>query len=165
VALTTRDLDRAYTASREAAELQRARAPERRNLSELGTALGNLGVAALLLGRLDEARARLAESVSVRTEIRDALGLASAFTGLAAVAIEDGAFKRAARLLGAVDAVRERTDAELEPLDAELYEQTTAAALAELGEETFARERASGRTLGAEEAADVALQTRAVAPG
>ena len=47
VALTTRDLDRAYTASREAVELQRARSPERRNLSELGTALGNLGVAAL----------------------------------------------------------------------------------------------------------------------
>ncbi len=161
VALTTRDLDRAYTASREAVELQRARSPERRNLSELGTALGNLGVAALLLGRLDEARARLAESVSVRTEIGDALGLASACTGLAAVAVEDGAHARAARLLGVVDAVRERTDAELEPLDAELYERATGAALAELGDETFAREHASGRTLSPEEAADIALQTRA----
>jgi tetratricopeptide (TPR) repeat protein len=156
-ALTARDLDRAYAASLEAVELQQAGPPERRNLSALGAALGNLGVAALLLGRQDEARRRLAESVTVRAEIRDALGLASAFTALAAVAAEDGAFTRAARLLGAVDAVRDRTDAELEPIDAELYERTEAAARRELGDEAFARERAAGRSFRAEEAAELAL--------
>lgn len=49
-----RDLDQAYATSREAVELQRGRSPEHRNLSELGTALGNLGVAAFLRGSPDE---------------------------------------------------------------------------------------------------------------
>lgn len=94
----------------------------------------------------------------MRTEIRDALGLASAFTNLAAVAAADGTFVRAARFLGVVDAARDRTDAELEPLDAELYERTRAEALAELGDEAFAREREDGRTLDPDEAAALALE-------
>jgi predicted ATPase/DNA-binding SARP family transcriptional activator len=158
VTLTTGDLDRAYAVSLEAIELHRARPPEQLQLAAFGAALGNLGVTALLQGRLDEARTNLAESVSVRREIRDALGMASVFTGVAALAAEERGFARAARLLGAVDAVREQTDAELEPIDTRLYERTAAGARAELGEEAFAREREEGRNLGLDEAAELALE-------
>ena len=156
-ALTAGDLELAYAASLEALELHRACPPEEQSRQELGTVLGNLGNAAFLLGRLDEARAHLGESLSVRTELRDALGLASTFTGLAALAAEEEAFTRAARLLGAVDAARERTDAELEPLDVELYERTAAAARERLTPERFASERGEGRRLSLEEAAAFAL--------
>ena len=158
VALTTGDLERAYKASLEAVELHRASPPEQRTSSELGAALDNLGVAALLQGRLLEARTHLAESLSVRRRIEDALGLASSFTSLAALVAEEGEFGRAARLLGAVDAARERTDAELEPFDAELYERTVATVGNELGADTFARLREEGRALPLEEAAAVALE-------
>lgn len=158
VALTRGDLDRAYAASREAIELHRARPPEQLHLTEYGAALGNLGVTALLLGRLDEARATLLESVSVRRELRDALGLASAFAGVAALAAEEGTFARAARLLGAADTVRGQTDAELEPFTAQLYRRTAALSCAELGEEAFEREREQGRGLSLEQAAEVALE-------
>ena len=156
-ALTKGDLDRAHAASLEALELLRALPPERLSQQELGVVLGNLGVTALLQGRLDEARACLAESVSVRRGIRDALGLASSFTGLAALAAEERAFPRSARLLGAADAVLRQTDAELEPQDTELYERTAASARRELGDEAFARWREESRNLGLDEAAEVAL--------
>ncbi len=118
---------------------------------------GNLGIAALLRGRLDEARSHLAESVSVRRKIQDAFGLASVFTSLAALAAEEGAFARAAHLLGAVDAMIERTDAELEPIDEQLYERSAAAAGASLGPERFASARDEGRGLSLDEAAAFAL--------
>jgi predicted ATPase/DNA-binding SARP family transcriptional activator len=157
-ALTAGDLDLAHAASLEAVELERSDPPEQRNLSSFGAVLGNLGTTALLQGRLDDARAHLAESVAVRREIQDALGLASSFTCLAALAAEEGSLARAARLLGAADAVRERTDAELEPLDSRLYERTADAARGELGDEAFARAHEEGRRLGLEQAADIALE-------
>jgi hypothetical protein len=105
------------------------------------------------------------EGQALREEIREALGLASAFTCLAALAAEEGAFARAVRLLGAADAVCERTDAELEPLDAELYERTTTAARSGLGDEAFTRAREEGRNLGLDEAAEVALEAAEPAGG
>jgi predicted ATPase len=156
-ALTAGDLDRAYAASFEAVELSRARPPEQRPLAEFGAALNNLGTAALLQGRLTEARTYLAESVSVRRGIREVLGLASSFTGLAGLAAAEGSFARAACLLGAADAVLERTDAELEPVDAELYERTAAAARRELGNDAFARGREEGHNLGLDGAAALVL--------
>jgi predicted ATPase/DNA-binding SARP family transcriptional activator len=164
-AVTAHAFDRAYEASLEAVELARTSPPEQRNLSRFGAALGNLGLSALLQGRVDEGRAWLAESVTVRAEIHDALGVASSITGLAAVAVEDGAFARAARLLGAVDAILARTDAELEPIDAELYERTATAARRELGEDAFAREREAGRNLALDEATELALEALKPAGG
>jgi predicted ATPase/DNA-binding SARP family transcriptional activator len=158
VALAAGDLDRASAASLEAIELYRARPSDKQDPFGLGAALGNLGVAALLQGRLSEARASIAESLSVRKELQDALGIASGFTGLAAVAAEEGAFARAARLLGAADAVGERTDAKLEPVDVEIYERAAAAARSGLTEEAFAKAREEGRNLGLDEAAAFALE-------
>jgi non-specific serine/threonine protein kinase len=151
------DLDRAYAASLESTELIRARPPEQRPLSTLGTALEGLGLAALLQGRLGEARTHLRESLAVRSEIRDVHGLVAAFTGVAALAAEDGEFSRAAPLLGAADALRERTDAELEPFMGALYERTAAAARERLSGEGFASAHEEGRKLPLEDAVAFAL--------
>jgi tetratricopeptide (TPR) repeat protein len=152
-AVTAGDAERAYSASLEAVELNRGQASQ-----QLGTALGNLGCAALLLGRLAEARERLGECVSIKRSLQEALGLASAFIGFAAIAVEEGAFARAARLLGAADALFERTDADPEPFDAKLYERTAAAACGGLGDEQFAKECDEGRSLALDEAAAFALE-------
>ena len=157
-ALAAGDLERAYAASLESVEIYRASPPEGGAFSGLGTALGNLGVAELLQDRLREAREHLVESLSVRTRIQDGHGLVSAFTGLAALAVEERDFARAALLLGAADAVCDRSDAELEPFSAELYERAAAAARDELGNVSFARRREEGRALTLEEAAAAAVE-------
>ena len=151
-ALTAGDADRAYTASLEAVELNQQQA-----LHQHGTALGNLGSAALLQGRTAEARARLGESLSIKRRLEDALGTASVFIGLAAIAMEEGELVRAGRLLGSADALFERTDAELEPFDADLYRRTAVAARSGLTDEAFAHAYEAGRSLGLDEAAAVAL--------
>ena len=46
---------------------------------------------------------------------------------------------------------------ELEPIDADLYDRTAAAARSVLGDESFAAAHEEGRSLGLEEAAAVAL--------
>jgi hypothetical protein len=94
----------------------------------------------------------------VRTRIQDGHGLVHAFTGLAALAVEERDVARAALLLGVVDAVCERSDHELEPFDAEFYERTAAAARDELGNDAFEGRREEGRNLPLEEAAAVALE-------
>jgi hypothetical protein len=150
VLLAAGDIDRAYEASLEAMASMTATSP--------ASAFGNAGHAALLLGRLGEARDHLAESLLLWLQTEDAHGLASVFTSLAALAVEEHAYERAARVLGATDAVCERTDAHLEPLDADLYERTAAAARSKLAVDAFERAREEGRNLGLDEAADVALE-------
>ena len=54
--------------------------------------------------------------------------------------------------------MRERTDAELEPLEVELYERTATAAGHGLGHDDFASVREEGRNLELEEAAAFALE-------
>ena len=124
-------------------------------------ALPQLRLAELLQGRLPEAREHLVESLSVRIRIQDGHGLVSAFTDLAALALEERDFARAALLFGAVDAACARSDAELEPFTAELSERAAVAARGELGDDSFARLREEGRKLGVEEAAALARAERA----
>ncbi|MBD0330209.1 MAG: AAA family ATPase [Thermoleophilia bacterium] len=157
VALETGEPERARTASLEALDLLRRSPPERERPSELGAVLGNLACAALFEGRPQEAGAHLRESLALRIPIRDLHGIASALTGVAAVAAEEGAHEAAARLLGAVDAVCERADLALEPVDAELYARAADAARRGLGEGELAAAREEGRALEPEDAAALVL--------
>jgi predicted ATPase/DNA-binding SARP family transcriptional activator len=163
VALQAGDPERAHDASLEALERFREIGPEGERADELVTVFGNLGLAALFQGRHSEARAHLAESLSLALRFRDHLNIAAAFTGLAAIAGSDGEYGRAARLLGGADAVCERAEIELEPVGAELYERTAEAARSELTDEGFARAREEGRNLELEEAAAAALDVEATA--
>jgi predicted ATPase/DNA-binding SARP family transcriptional activator len=165
VALAAGDRERAKATSLEAAELHRASRPELQRANTLAQALDTLGLVALFEGRLAEARAHFAESLSLTLRFRDLPKLPAKFTYLAALAARQGAFERAASLLGSVDALCERTDVDLglEPLEMELRQQTEAEARRNLTDEGFSRAREEGRKLPVEEAAAAALD--AVAPG
>jgi hypothetical protein len=69
-----------------------------------------------------------------------------------------GAPERAARLLGAVQALRDAIGAPVPPEYRAAYERTAAAARAALGEEAFTAAWAAGRTLSWEQAVAYALE-------
>jgi predicted ATPase/DNA-binding SARP family transcriptional activator len=153
VALATGDHRKAHDASLEALALRRQTAPARQRLEEVAVILGNLGHAELLEQRPAEARAHIAEALSLSLELHSPLNIAAALVGLAAVAVTDGAFTHAARLLGTAEATCSQFGIELEPLNTELHEQTATRAQGALGNEEFARAREEGRSLPPEEAA------------
>ncbi len=71
--------------------------------------------------------------------------------GLVLVAVTAGCPERAARLAGAIDALRQRAGATLEPSLAERVDPAVAVARAALGEEAFAAEWAAGRAMALEQ--------------
>ena len=163
VALAAGDRERAQAASLEALELHRKSPPELQRANTLGTALATLGVVALFQGRLCEARERLTESLSLALQSRDLPTLPPQLTRFAALAAGEGDFRRAAFLLGAADALCERTDFEfgLEPLESDLHERTESEARTNLTQEEFVKAREEGRKVAPEEAAAVALERSA----
>jgi predicted ATPase/DNA-binding SARP family transcriptional activator len=163
VALAAGDRERAQAASLEALELHRKSPPELQRANTLGTALATLGVVALFQGRLSEAREHLTESLSLALQFRDLPTLPPQLTRFAALAAGEGDFRRAAFLLGAADALCERTDFEfgLEPLESELHERTESEARTNLTQGEFVKAREEGRKVAPEEAAAVALERSA----
>jgi predicted ATPase/DNA-binding SARP family transcriptional activator len=119
---------------------------------ELGNSEGaafaslNLGHVAVELNEHAEALPRFEEAFERFSELGFREHLASALDGLAAVAVENGQFARAARLLGAADALL--TDTGASPVSFEgLRESTARSAQAGLGEEEFERAFAAGREI------------------
>jgi predicted ATPase/class 3 adenylate cyclase len=105
-----------------------------------------------------------AESLGLFREVGDRHGLAWVLSNLAIVAQSRGAWPRAARLFGAVDALRETLDSSslsLSPAERGAYEAAVAAARATLGADAFAAAWAEGRALPLEQAVAEALTTTA----
>jgi DNA-binding CsgD family transcriptional regulator len=90
--------------------------------------------------------------LTLLAETGDTWYLASPLSGLASVAALTSAPERAARLFGAVDALRERSGAHVFPTEGRRSERATATARAALGDDAFARACAAGRSLTLEEA-------------
>jgi non-specific serine/threonine protein kinase len=116
------------------------------------------------LGRLDReagegARAarRYGESLRLQREGGSVLNLEPTIAGLAALAADHGRADSAARLLGMVKAIQERTGAAPVRLIQLDREQAESAARAMLGEEHFTAAVAAGRTLPFADAVDEAL--------
>lgn len=125
-----------------------------------GVAIGrlNVGVAGVMGGRLAEAFAPLRESLA------DAAGMGYGEVvayGLVALAAALGADEAdaAGRLLGAGDALLERTEAALEPAERALRERALATLREQLGETGLQEALCDGRQLTAEEAVELALET------
>jgi predicted ATPase/DNA-binding SARP family transcriptional activator len=107
-------------------------------------ALLGLGAVARLGGRLDEAVEHLVRALELCERAGFGHNAALALVGLAAVAIERDDHDEAALLLGRATERVAAAGGELTGPDAELYERTSAAALAALGAERFAEMVASG---------------------
>jgi predicted ATPase/DNA-binding XRE family transcriptional regulator len=120
--------------------------------------LNTQALAARLRGDEEQAGALLRESVGFAATLRDAWTVVLGASGLAGVATKLGQPERAARLFGAVDALRESTGADVSwTAWRDLNERDLAAARENLDAETFDAARAEGRTMTFEEAVAEAL--------
>ncbi len=117
----------------------------------------NLGLVGRQRGNALGAVHRYRDALTVAHALEDRETVAYALAGLAGVAGEAGDFLRAARLLGAADALLETIGATLERSERELHDADMVAARTALGEERFATAWAAGRALTWEAAAAEAL--------
>jgi hypothetical protein len=135
----------------------------------LSRAAGNTLAVALMLHNLGQATLGQGAPVHVAREyFREALELARAvgarpvvalcLVGFAAAAAAEGALRRAARLLGAADALLE-TLGTPETVDRAVYDRAVSVVGAGLDGAAFAAARAEGRALTLDQAADYALST------
>jgi predicted ATPase len=107
--------------------------------------LGNLALAALRLGELDEAAAKIRENLALSLRLHDHVSTVHALAVLAAVLTERGQPEVAARVLGACAALLEEEGLSLQELEAELYEETEATLQEQLGESGFTSQLDAGR--------------------
>jgi predicted ATPase/DNA-binding SARP family transcriptional activator len=120
--------------------------------------LGRLALAEAGLdrARLDEARARFAESLKIHAETEDAWGTAIALEGLAAVAVARGTPRRAATLMAASDSLRTRIASALTPAERDEHARLVDGVRVALGAD-FARLWAEGRARALPETIRLAL--------
>jgi Tfp pilus assembly protein PilF len=100
------------------------------NIRRRALILGNLGFVTLHLEDAKRAEALLLESLTLKYELQDEIGLSYCFAGLAGVSCELEKFERAAVLLGVVDTLLERTKHQLDLADRHDAERALAAARA-----------------------------------
>jgi non-specific serine/threonine protein kinase len=151
------DLDRAETLFAEALALDR-------KLGNQGWAtlrLANLADIALLRNRVVEAAALYRESLAGAWALGHKTVCLVGLVGLARTAAATGHPRRAARLLGAVEAYGEAIGAPLQVEERQGFERAVALAREALGDEGLAAELAVGRALSPEQAVAAALASTA----
>ncbi len=141
-----------------------ALARERSDRDQTAITLHNLGRASLVEGRPDEALAPLEESLEIAGELGYRELIAYCLGGFAEIAAAGGDHERAARLLGAAEALYDELGISLGPEEQEGHERTAALLEGELGPDLLGRLRAEGRTLELEPAIAMALRARGEHP-
>jgi hypothetical protein len=147
------ELARAYRA--EGAAL--ARAIGERYTFGLGTV--GLALVALEEGDLDEAAAHFKEALVASAELEDSWITPRALSGLASVATRKARHRRAARLSGASEAVREVSGTREQSLWRPVFDRDASTARAALGDEAFTAAWAEGRAMGVARAIAYALES------
>ena len=151
------DYERGAALNEEAAALCR----EHGYRSTLNYALDNLGWAALLQGDYERARNSYAESLMVSSELGDKMSASDSLEGVACLCAAEGEALRAARLFGAVQALRETLrEAEafqLGPEEIAWREPYLATTRSRLGEAAWEGALAQGRAMGLDQAIAYAL--------
>ena len=110
-------------------------------------------------GNLGEARGLFAESLGIRREVGDRIGIAHCLAGLGGVAWLQAQPERAARVLGAAEALLEALGARLDVNERDLYDRTVAALRGHFDAGRFAAAWAAGQALPLEAAIAKALET------
>ncbi len=128
------------------------------DLRNLANSLANLGHSMLALNDATRAAAYFAESLQLRQALGNTYAMAECFEGFAAVASVGGRSRRAARLYGAAEAIREVTGAKLlDPADVAERALHLEQVRKRLGPQRFGAEWAAGRDLSTDQAARLAL--------
>jgi predicted ATPase/DNA-binding XRE family transcriptional regulator len=120
--------------------------------------LHNLGFVALQRGDNAHAAAFFAESLAMACQRRDQEEIGVCLAGLAGVVGARGQLEWAARLFGAVEAVRASNLELLDQANRIVYDRTIATVRAQLDEATFAAAWAEGRAMSLEQAIGYALE-------
>jgi predicted ATPase/class 3 adenylate cyclase len=152
LAVTTGELERAEAMFAQSLALFR----ELEDRGGEASVLGSLGLVALERGDLAGARARLEDALRLAAELDDPHALAAHLDGLAALRLAEGDAAGAARLYGAVAALRERTGLARSPLMHSRFVANRALLEARLGVALGAA-WAEGHALSREEAVATAL--------
>jgi tetratricopeptide (TPR) repeat protein len=118
---------------------------------------GNLSMVERQLGNLERAEELAREALDIARQREDEWLFPYVISGLAAIAAERGELERAATLIGAAEAMMEAQGAAWPPDERPHYEQTVAKLTEALGPAEFERVRATGQSLGARDAVDLAL--------
>jgi predicted ATPase len=139
-----RDYPGAVAAAAESADLYR----QEGDADGLVPTLLNLGYAALEQGDNDRAQAALSEGLELSRPARAAVRLIPCLRALAALAVRADDPVRAARLLGAADALTDETEVVAQPYEEELRAASEASARAALGDAAFAAAVEEGRRRG-----------------
>jgi len=147
-ALGQHDRERARAALTQSAALVRRTA----NISVLPYPLRRLGYLALLEQDEEQATTFYMESMKVNRAVGDRQGVAASLIGLAAVAEARRQPDRAARLLGAADALVESIQTKLLPFDDEEAKRTEDAVREQLAGSAFTAARSEGRVMTVDQA-------------
>ena len=161
VALAEGDFERAARLFDESEELLRAAG----SLWHLSANLSIRAITAAMRGDHAQTLALLRESLSLALRLRDTQNAAYGLEGLAGALAMLGHERRAARLFGAAEALRERTGSVIRLVALrELRERHLAALRAQLDAEELAAEWADGRAMPSEQAVEYALESDEVSP-
>lgn len=128
------------------------------NLATVSSEAGNLSMVERQLGNLDEAESLAREALDIDHKRGDEWAMPYKISGLAAVATDRGDFERAAKLVGAAEAMMGREGADWPPDERPHYERMLTRIPRALGEEEFERVRAIGRGMSNDEAVAFALK-------
>ena len=120
--------------------------------------LRNLGQARQLAGDLTGAAACYRESLLLRQQLDQLVGMAWAMEGLVTVAVATGDYPRAACLAGAAAHIRQEHQSPMRAVESAHYDALLATVRQALGEQTFAARWAAGAALPVAQAAAYALQ-------
>jgi len=126
----------------------------------IADALAHLGTVALRMGDYHESAALYQQSLVLNRAQGYRDGIAEDLAGLAAVASLLGQPERAARLCGAVEALREASNTSLPPLRRAEYDRIVGGIRAQLDEEVFAEAWTQGRAMLLEQAIALAVETK-----
>ena len=117
-----------------------------------------VGVTATVLGRYEEARTHFTECLK-GSFLGNRMGLAYMFEAFAALAVAEQQYERAARLLGAAEALRAKHGVSTEPGDHPAVREILASAAEHFAKEEFGVARREGRAMSVDDAVAFALSS------
>jgi hypothetical protein len=116
---------------------------------------------ALFQGDYGRAASNFSQSLVLRRELGDKVGLAHTLAGLAGVAGAQGRSAQAARLFGAAEVLLDTIKAFLEPFDRAIYDRHVVAVRTSMDEAAFETAWAEGRVMPLDQAIAEALRVAA----
>jgi predicted ATPase/transcriptional regulator with XRE-family HTH domain len=147
-----------YAAAREFFERSLAISRELGDNWGIAYSLDGVGLLVLEQGDYALANSLIEEGLALRRELGDKSGIARSLERLARAAGRDGRPGRAARLYGAAEALRDKEDIPMMPVDRPVHEQAVAEARSRAGKAEWSKAWQEGREMTVEQAIDFALE-------